>query len=1012
MCSFLFTIIYRLNILLVFDKYLPFWSLIIKFMNNLTDKKQLDALICMAPPFAPSMPPIGIGYLNSYLKSKNLNTEIYDINIGIYNTTDSQKKSLWQLGSTEQWSDINTINRLCEPAKREKIVDRILEKKPKTIGFSVNAANKFFTNVLINSIKKRKVDSTIVIGGPGCFYQTDRDFFPKDSVDAFIIGEGECSFYEFIKAKKEEKDISDIEGVLLPNQPDKFKKRDLIEDLDSLPHPDLNDFEITSYSSKSLPLMFSRGCINQCAFCSDCLIWNNKYRSRSAESVFAEIETSSKKTGIKDVVFYDLTINGDLKKLESFCNILIKKGSDFRFTANICVRKGLNSEFFTKLKTAGFFALYWGVESGSDKILKAMRKNFNSLDAHVNLKDSTTAGILNYVNFIVGFPGETENNFSETITFFEQNKKYIDGINNINICHLVAHTHIFNNYKNYEIENPTSEKWHENDNTFETRNNKLMTLKNIVRKNDKKIFNNGFLQEESEEYNVKNSLASLVVLPFFDIQIPSYLVAQAAGVLKQLNVEYNILDINMMLYQNVSEKNRTLWQQHKVTNWCNQNTFVNISKDLNVLDILSSVKSKFLIFLITPFNIESIKNVIEDAKKILPEKEIILLSDMELKHIPKDDRTRNLNLLNLQTIFGKQALTDTVNIIPDYSKLNLNLYEKNILHFDSVAFISDENFIKKQNDKVFLFNKLLKEDTLSKTGFRWAVYLNDFDNLDEKILCNAEFVVLCISSECESQKDINMKFCKLNKAAEIIKWCDEKKIKVFIDIVVGIPGETKKEFEKLFLFLTKNIDSIDTVFSAKKFIPSTEFLKLKMRYNIKTDNDLFPVLWTDNLDNNDHLRTVRLYVVTKLLKKHHKQIMNTNINYSLNHTDDTDVIREILQYKNEEVIELNEEKRNLVAEINQIADKKLSDMVANKDQEIKNIAAENKNNFEKWEKKFIKEVSLRDKKIEELYEKHNSLNEYIDILENQNNLMMQSIGYRIEKKLKGFFKKFFFLKDK
>lgn len=992
-------------------------------MKN-TNNKQLDVLLCMAPPFAPSMPPIGLGYLNSYLKSKDIKTDIYDINIELYNKLSPEKKSLWQFDISNLWGEIETVDSVCKPACREKIVDGILERNPSFVGFSINSANKFFTQLLISSIRKRKIDVTIVLGGPGCYYQTDRDFFPDGFVDAFIVGEGEFSFYELLQAKLKGIGMAEVEGVFIPSQPEKFKSRTLIQDLDVLPYPDIADFNMSDYSAQALPVMFSRGCVNRCAFCSDHLVWNNSYRSRSAESVIAEIENSSKKTGIKDIVFYDLTINGNLKELESFCDILVKKGSDFTFTANICVRKDMDLSLFSKMKKSGFFALYFGVESGSDNVLKAMKKNFTASVAHANLSDSNKAGILNYVNFIVGFPGEKDEDFAETIAFLNKSAGNLAGVNNVNACHLVANTYIFEHYKELNIEKHTSPAWFEAENTLEKRTENVKILLDVAKENNKRIFNHGFISEHVDVPDMSiESLskdACVIIAPYASVSVPDYHTARMLDILKKCEVGFDLLDLNMNLYQNVSEKRRDFWQQHKVLDWSNIDTCRDIFNSLNVLDFkdyFDHMKdSKYFIFPVTVFNAESVKIITEFISSNYPDKKILLVPDYkfsDFKNMKSDDKYVVFSEGEFLEFFNKNKGREVKNIAPDYTSFRTDLYADFILEFNGFDGVIEKISDTEKQKNTLLLKKLNPKNTSIATSFKWATYVGENDVLNEDVLSGVEFVIVKISSDLDIRKNIDKNICGLKKAVQILRWCDDRNIKVFLEILVGIPGETKEKFIELLTFVKENINMVSAVYRADKFIPDTDFLKTLNDAEIQlSKKDAVPVAWVDKYGSNDYLRSVRLYFLTKELNAVGKEPKYTNINYSYSASETESAIAEILSYKNKEVIDLNKEKRALAAELNAVADSRVKAVVLEKDKAVEEMAEKNKDNFAQWEAKFIKEISKRDKQLEDLFCTKDSLNNIIDNLEQENNLVKQSWGYRLEIFLTKVMRKVFFLKDR
>lgn len=994
-------------------------------MNTLADIEN-DVLLCMAPPFAPSMPPIGIGYINAFLKSKNIKSKILDINISLYNSLSSDQQSLWQIDISGSWSNIDTIDKLCPPAAREIIVDDILSNKPKVIGFSVNSANKLFTLLLIDAIRKRKIDVFIVLGGPGCYYQEDRDFFPKGSVDAFVVGEGEISFYELFSALDNKIKIDSIPGILFPDSLHTYKARPLVDNLDLLPYPDISDFDISSYSAKSLPVMFSRGCVNKCAFCSDHLVWDGKYRTRSAESVLNEIKSNFIKTGIKDIIFYDLTINGNISVLENFCDVLIKEGSDFRFTANICVRKQMNATLLNKMKTSGFFALYWGVESGSDRILKAMKKNFNSADAMQNLKDAKNVGILNYINLIVGFPGETESDFMDTLEFFKKNSTYIEGVNNVNQCHLVANTHIFRHHETYNIQEHTTPDWYENDNTRLIREKNKKILIDTIKAYGKKLFSDGKLtvtddQKEKGVFSVKTCDALVILAPFFSISEPNRETADLLGRLSQQQVHYILYDLNMKIYQNSSEKNRTLWQQHNITKWTSDESFTNILDALKLDDLRSyfdHINANIFLLPLTVFNFCFVKKLTDFLSENYPNKKIIWVDICQFYEFQNIDCDKNVTLLKVKSIdqiFSKALISQHSKPLLNYLDFSLDLYEKNIISFPDNSVILDDDLKKHTINKIPLFDKLLEDNVDIPSGFKWGACVTELNNVDELLELSPSFVKVKVAPDSMSKKSIDSSFFSLSEIETLIMKCDAFNTELYLDIVVGLPGETKEDFQDFCRFLKKHLDSFSAFSNVDKFIPNLDFLNSQDCLDLYfPDEEKFPLLWIDDQGSNDYLRTLRVYMILKILKENGKTYCDSNINFFIPHSTDNKLwavaesIGEILEYKNQEVMDLNNEKKILAQEINKSADIKVAKMVKDKDDAISRMAKKHENDFSEWEDRFIAEVSKRDQDIKSLYIQNDELNTLINGLEDDNRRMKNSLGFKLEK----LFRKIFFLRDK
>lgn len=251
----------------------------------------------------------------------------------------------------------------------------------------------------------------------------------------------------------------------------------LIEDLDTIPYADWTCFDFSSYEEKYLPIMTSRGCIRRCSFCSEAPIWG-KFRHRSAASIAGEmIHQAELHPEISTFWFMDSLINGDIPMLEELCDILIEKetagptGKDrgngkFGWTGQFLVRKNMDASIWEKISRAGGQWFACGLENGSDRILRMMRKGYDRALAKevISTAQSVDPDLVSVAMFVVGHPGETEDDFQDTlemITFL----KGVGVSSSVSKCDIRRGSHLWFNQDAYEIvlpsdaDNPDGMPW-------------------------------------------------------------------------------------------------------------------------------------------------------------------------------------------------------------------------------------------------------------------------------------------------------------------------------------------------------------------------------------------------------------------------------------------------------------------------------------------------------------------------------------------------------------------------
>ena len=156
-----------------------------------------------------------------------------------------------------------------------------------------------------------------------------------------------------------------------------------------------------------------------------------KYRYRSPISVFQEIEYHFKVNKAKAFEFNDLLCNGNLKQLSEICDLIIESGYEFTWVSYAVIRKDMDFELLQKMKKSGCHTLIYGLEHASNKILKKMNKHYTVREAEETIRRTHDAGICCNVNVIVGFPGETEEDFKEIVEFMQRNKNFINEVTNV-----------------------------------------------------------------------------------------------------------------------------------------------------------------------------------------------------------------------------------------------------------------------------------------------------------------------------------------------------------------------------------------------------------------------------------------------------------------------------------------------------------------------------------------------------------------------------------------------------
>ena len=422
-----------------------------------------DIILTTCPPWDPYNPSPSLGYLAAYLKKYGYRPFVHELNTFLFNNASDDDKYLWLFDNSHYWNNPDYFPTIYNKLSNDidAFVDEILCLDVDVCGISVAYTKELITIELIKKIKSLRPDMKIILGGPGSSCDGSRKIYVEcipHLVDVFIIGEGEETLLQVMNSFKNSLPLKDIPGALIHKDDQKyhFKPRPPIPDLNKIPFPTYEEFRLDGGLHSIIPV-FSRGCVGNCVFCNVRSIWG-KYRIRSPENIFNEIKYFVQRKKITKYQIFDSAINGDLKKLSQLCDLIINAEYDLDWTALAIPRRAMSPDLFVKMKKAGCNRLEIGVESGSNKILSMMNKRYTAQDAERFIREAHQAGITVVIFLIVGFPGEKEEEFNETVDFLRRNKDYIDVISSINTFMVLEGTPILRQARKYGIILP-DERW-------------------------------------------------------------------------------------------------------------------------------------------------------------------------------------------------------------------------------------------------------------------------------------------------------------------------------------------------------------------------------------------------------------------------------------------------------------------------------------------------------------------------------------------------------------------------
>lgn len=298
----------------------------------------------------------------------------------------------------------------------EALAEDICSRSPDVIGFMTECDSYHHVLQIAEVVKKIEPGCCVVLGGPHASAVARATLERCDAVDAVVIGEGEASFRELMEAIGTDRPVP---GTLLRASTGEIIEggsRALIDRLDSLPVPAYDMYQPDP--SEEVFIEVGRGCPFQCEFCSTAPYWQRRHRVKSPERVLSEVLLVRHLFDTKRVHFTHDLFTTNREWVRNVCNTLIQANVPIRWTCSARTDT-VDEELLALMSRAGCAAIYFGIESGSQRILREIRKEIPISRSFQILQACHQQGITPNAGFIVGFPSEDNTSLRETLLAYE-----------------------------------------------------------------------------------------------------------------------------------------------------------------------------------------------------------------------------------------------------------------------------------------------------------------------------------------------------------------------------------------------------------------------------------------------------------------------------------------------------------------------------------------------------------------------------------------------------------------
>lgn len=331
----------------------------------------------------PYEPPLGVAVLAGYLEKKGCSVSIIDF------------EATWV-------------------KSKDEIKEHIKEEDPDIVGVSFFTYDRFEAVKVANAAKE--LGKVVIGGGLHMTFDPINTLQSVPSIDIGVLGEGEETLFELVKALEEDIPLQDIKGIAYRRNGNVVINclRPLIGDLDSIPMPAYHFLPMDKYPYHQI--LGSRGCPYNCIFCASPEFWRRKVRFRSYKFVVDEIEYLIKNYGLKEFDFKDDILFLNRKWTTNFCNELLERSISIKWN---CLGRvdAVDGLLFKLMRKAGCETLRFGIESGNERILKVINKNITKQQARYAVKVAKRIPFEVGTLFMLGHPCETVEEMKETCQF-------------------------------------------------------------------------------------------------------------------------------------------------------------------------------------------------------------------------------------------------------------------------------------------------------------------------------------------------------------------------------------------------------------------------------------------------------------------------------------------------------------------------------------------------------------------------------------------------------------------
>lgn len=357
-------------------------------------------------------PPLGLAYIAGVLEKDNHNLQVIDSSAESINEVKNYRDDIYIFGLT-----------------KEEICKRI-NPNTEIICISFMFTNNWlYGREVVKEIKLNFPNVIIIAGGEHA--TAAPEYCMKQSpIDFIVLGEGEETVAELVKKIERNEDLTQIDGIAYRenNNVISNKRRKRLSSIQDIPWPAWHLFPLKKYFDQkmthgvyrgnTLPVMATRGCPYTCTFCSNPQMWGKAYEMRPPTDFVNELEYLHTTYNVVNFDLYDLTAIMFKDWIVAMCKEILSRNLKITYQLPSGTRaEAIDFEVADLLYKSGCKNITYAPESGSNKVLKSVKKQIELDEMLKSIKHSNNAGMIVHLNIILGFPDDRHSDLLKTIWF-------------------------------------------------------------------------------------------------------------------------------------------------------------------------------------------------------------------------------------------------------------------------------------------------------------------------------------------------------------------------------------------------------------------------------------------------------------------------------------------------------------------------------------------------------------------------------------------------------------------